>query len=263
MADFHFALRWAHIILGISSLVAFWVSSFTKKGSRRHIRLGRVFAWLSYASLATALPAALWCLLAPRSYLGDNSASAQVVADAQFFMVLVGYGGISLFASIQLGISLVTCKNQPVRLKRQRHLFPQWLVSAACVGLILYGALNFGPGTNVRYMLPIIAGASGILMTLYNLWFVWLSHERADWWAAKHVETMILAGITSHVAPAVVIGVRLARVGWLSPTHTPWVLTVAALVPCVIGLSVLCYLLRKYNRTGYPIAGIESGAMST
>ena len=253
MADLHFYLRWSHIVFGVSSLVAFWFSSFARKGSQRHIRLGRVFAWLSYASLATSLPAVLWCLAAPNAFLGDPLASAEVVADAQFFMALIGYGGISLFASIQLGISLVDCKHQPPRLKRQRHLFPQWLVSAACIGLIIYGIANFGPGTDVRYILPIVAGASGILLTLYNLRFIWLSHEKADWWAAKHVESMILAGITSHVAPAVVVGVRLTRVGWLSPTHTPWVLTMAALVPCTFGFAVLCYLLKRYNSTGYPV----------
>ena len=60
MAEFHSLLKWSHIVLGGLSLLVFWLAAASVKGAPRHVRLGRLYAWMSYPVLLTALVSIVW-----------------------------------------------------------------------------------------------------------------------------------------------------------------------------------------------------------
>ena len=48
-------LRWTHMALGFVGLTAWWVPILAKKGGKRHVAFGKVFAVCAYAVGGTAM----------------------------------------------------------------------------------------------------------------------------------------------------------------------------------------------------------------
>ena len=44
----HKIWRYSHVVVGTIGLVAFWIPVFARKGSRLHIRAGKLFVWCGY-----------------------------------------------------------------------------------------------------------------------------------------------------------------------------------------------------------------------
>ena len=205
------------------------------------MRLGRLYAWLSYPVLLTALVSIVWGMCMPASYRGVRQLTAEEIESMRFFLAVIGYGGVSLFASVQFGRALVRCQSSAEEMKR--HVVPQIIWLAASVALIGYGLVNFDTvGVARRYVLPVVAGLSGVWITWRNFRFVWSKHLNKNWWVSRHIESMVLSGIASHVAVAVVVAVRLTRDGLLSPA----ILAIAPSVPAVVGFAALVLLHKKY-----------------
>jgi hypothetical protein len=241
--------RFAHIVIGVIGITAWWVPILTKKGGKRHVLFGKVFAFSAYFVGTTALAGvtmrlgqALW-----------NGADVTANRSAFGFLIFLGYLGIVTIGITHQAVQVIRTRRDPDSIRTP-------LLKALAVGMLLGSAfvvawaLLMWSDTSVVLLAlsPVgVLGGIGILKDMYRR-----PPEKMAWWYAQ-LGAMLGAGIAFHTA-FLVFGSRVVLdLSILGPFNwVPWVL------PALIGTIGGRYWETVYRRKfgDLPAKGAEASA---
>lgn len=232
--QFHQLLRWSHIAVGFVGLAVFWVPVFTRKGSARHKRFGKVFAACAYyVSLSAVLGAALLLL-----DLRQRGVAVAARPDAYGILLFLAYLGLASFVMVHHGVRVIATRRAPRSLRTPFHRALALGCFAASAGIVAFGLL-------------FRSGVSMILVVLSSVGFFlgfdirrYLRSDPGRWdWLYQHMNAMLSAGIAFHTAFAVFGAARLFHYrleGLLG--LLPWIL------PATVGTPTIAIWTRHYRR---------------
>ena len=248
-AELHFFLRYSHIGVGTFALLVFWVTVFSKKGSRFHIRCGRVFLFCGYWVVATAAISCIWAFITPISFQTMHGAkpevAAQYVDDLQFLFSILGFLAANVFAGLRMGVRLVQTKEAPEQLATYGLRTAVVVSGVLGVALILFGLWHIRfAGLWSRYLVCIALGLLGVAECRSSLKFLATPRPTPMAWLYKHMECMLGCGIGFHTAFLVFGASRLIPAEWLAG---PWRL-LPWLIPAMIGIPAISIWQKHYRR---------------
>ncbi len=218
-----------HIIAGTVTLISFWAPVILPKGSKGHIRWGRVFV---RAIIAAAIIACLMGIL----NLLPGADRHPALADRALFRGLFGwmmlYLGILSLLLTRYGIAALAARR-----KRQALTDP-----LTRIGLIITGlaALQCGvQGWLLGNGLMMGLAALGLVTVITFGWQAMKAAPARQGLLAEHLKAMIAAGISAYTA---FLSVGLLRI---VPEHVFNPLIWSA--PSVVGVMLIVHHLRKVS----------------
>lgn len=228
-------IRWFHISVGFTGLVAFWIPAFARKGGRTHVRVGRVFEWAAYIVAGSAVFNSLGRLL----FALLSGARLENNRGAFGLLVFLAYLGIFTFAAVRHAVRSVRLKNDFASLRTPFHfaLAVSCVVGSAVV--ILYALLVWSSVSVVLLALSPIGVGQGIAMIRQ---MTRPPTARMAWYYA-HMGNMIGAGIAFHTAFAVFGSNRFITLDLPGLWQVvPWIL------PATIGVPANWILETRYRK---------------
>ncbi len=229
------SIRWVHIVVGFTGLVAFWIPAWAKKGGQTHVRAGTVFKWSAYIVGGSAIFNATGRLtlgLLNGARLADNR-------EEFAFLLFLAYLGLVTYTAAHHAVRSVQVKKDPSALRTPAHMALAVLsiLGSACV--ILYALLLWSDVSVVLLALSPVGVQQGVQM---------LSHMNKPpsermWWFYSHMGNMIGAGIAFHTAFLVFGSARFITLDLPGLWQVlPWVL------PAAIGIPASYILETRYRR---------------
>ena len=216
-----------HVLAGVVALVGFWSAAFMKKGSPRHRALGKVYLVAMAVIVVTALPITIQF-----AFFRQQPLSALFLA---YLMAITGN-------ATWLAWRAVTDKRDWKKLVSR----PGWHLAVWPMVILALVVV----GTGIQHRQPLFLGFSSI-----GLWVGWRmlkfarrGPSRPDWAFRQHYQSILGAGIATHVA---FLGIGMRPVWQWLHSHT----TVPALLielfpwaaPLLVAVIVGVYLDRKYG----------------
>ncbi len=242
-------LRWSHIVLGFVGLAAWWVPILSKKGGKRHMLFGKVFAVCAFAVGGSAMltpPLRIGRALAAGASITDNATNFG-------FLIFLFYLGCATIALTHHAIQAVRTRRDPdsIRTPLYRALMVLPAVGSA---VVIAWALFFWSSVSI---IMLALSPVGVLTTHGMYKYAYRRPAEKMTWFYEHMGALLGAGIAFHTA-FLVFGSRivldlsiLGQFNWV-----PWV------APGVIGTVANSYWERYYRRKfgELPAAGSEAKA---
>ncbi len=228
-------LRWSHIALGFVGLAAWWVPILSKKGGKRHVLFGKVFAVCAFVVGGSAM-------LTPPLRIGRALAAGSSIADNAInfgFLIFLFYLGCATIALTFHAIQAVRTRREPdtIRTPLYRTLMVLPAVGSA---VVISWALFFWSGVSI---IMLALSPVGLLTTHGMYQYAYRRPPEKMTWFYEHMGALLGAGIAFHTA-FLVFGSRmvldlsiLGQFNWV-----PWV------APGVIGTVAGRYWERYYRR---------------
>lgn len=265
-------LRWSHVAVGVAGLLLFWIPICTKKGSRLHVKGGRLFACCAVFGGATGLFFSCWAIIDPASFLADRGPPpaeprtfAVVVAHARFLHSITGFLALGVLAGTVMGIRIVQARADHARLRGPIVMtllgaFGTWSAALLLFGLwsVFMGEGAFelsGPREASRYWVSVVLGSVGVWGACGDLKYVTRPPATAHAWRYQHMECMLGVGIGFHSAAFFFIAKALLP----APLSGAWSLA-PMLVPLVVGTPLMWIWIAREERrlTASPPPGDEA-----
>ena len=242
MHTIHSLLIDAHIAIGSIALILFWVPVFAKKGSRVHVKFGKVYVSAMYAVVVTAFVASVLVLIDPIAAEPpgrdlDIEASQRFRERARNFSLFLLMLSVLVFTSLRHGILALRARVDSDALSRPVHRATIGLLLLLGVGVGLIG-IRAGLILLMVFSGISIAGAIGMFRdTRANM-------RKRNERIAAHLNALIGTGIGAYTAFFAFGGSRFFAE--LLPGQwqvIPWVL------PSVIGTIAIRRLVKRYQPT--------------
>lgn len=223
-----------HVLAGVVALVGFWSAALMKKGSPRHRALGKVYLLAMAAIVATALPITVEYAVFRRQPLS-----------ALFLAYLMALTGNAAWLAWRAVTDKRDWKRLVARIGWKLALWPTLLLALA--------TLLVGIGQRQ----PLFLGFATIgLWVGWRMWkFARRGPSRPDWALRQHYQSMLGAGIATHVA---FLGIGMRPVWQWLQAHAavppllvelfPWT------APLVVAVAIGIRLDRRYGRRHAPAA---------
>ena len=227
-------LRWVHVVLGFTGLIAFWFPVFARKGGALHRRVGKVFVWCGYGVTGSALVA---CALLTWTIVGSGGAEHNRMGLAA--VVLLANLAVVTFVTLRHSLRVLEAKRDPTLLDTPLDRGLASAAIAASLGVIAFALIQpTGNSILLLAMSPIgISVGWGVLRYVRGA-----DTSRRAWFYA-HMGATLGAGIAFHTAFAVFGASRLFD---LQPSGLtgmlPWIL------PAAIGIPAGGLWERHYRR---------------
>lgn len=209
-----------HILMGVLSLVLFWVPVFSKKGGMVHKKSGKGFVWAMWLVLITSV---LLCII--RCIQGHHH-----IASFLAFISLI------TAQPLWYGIAVLRSKERitPRMITIRRVLL--WSIMLAGLGMLVASFVLPGGLLNTLMM---IFGILGLLSGRKAFWSD-EAFQSKYYWLIDHIDGMITSGIAAYTA-FFAFGGRTMLAHWLEGQWQvlPWVL------PTVIGVISIRTLKKK------------------
>ncbi len=224
-----------HVATGFVGLAAFWVPVVARKGSRTHVRAGRVYAYCAYVVTLSAVTASVGRIL---SYMVQGI-SVTDQPDIYGIALFLGYLGIVTFAFVRQAMRVVATRKAPRQLRTVFHEILAWTSIAGSVAVIAFAVVLWS-GVS-----PILLGLSPIGLIAGRNMLRQMYHPGAEHmgWFYSHLGSMLGGGIAFHTAFIVFGAQRLVTyelTGALA--MVPWIL------PTVVGIPAIVIWTRHYKR---------------
>ncbi|KRG79304.1 hypothetical protein ABB30_01340 [Stenotrophomonas ginsengisoli] len=218
-----------HVMAGALALGCFWAAAWLRKGSPRHRAVGKVFLLAMTLIVLTSVPITVqfaWYRQQPLSAL--------------FLVYLMALTGNALWLSWR---AVTDKRDWRVLVARPGWALSLWPMLLSAIAVL---AVGLGIGQ------PLFVAFSSIgLWAGWRMWrFARRGPQRADWALRQHYQSMLGAGIATHVA-FFSIGMRPVW-RWLQAHLSvpavvielfPW------LVPVAVAVLASCWLERRYGRS--------------
>ncbi len=223
-----------HVLAGVVALAGFWSAALMKKGSPRHRALGKVYLLAMATIVATALPITVEYAVFRRQPLS-----------ALFLAYLMALTGNAAWLAWRAVTDKRDWKRLVARIGWKLALWPTLLLALA--------TLLVGIGQRQ----PLFLGFATIgLWVGWRMWkFARRGPSRPDWALRQHYQSMLGAGIATHVA---FLGIGMRPVWQWLQAHAavppllvelfPWT------VPLVVAVAIGIRLDRRYGRRHAPAA---------
>ncbi len=218
-----------HVMAGALALGCFWAAAWLRKGSPRHRAVGKVFLLAMTLIVLTSVPITVqfaWYRQQPLSAL--------------FLVYLMALTGNAVWLSWR---AVTDKRDWRVLVARPGWALSLWPMLLSAIAVLAVG-LAIGQ--------PLFVAFSSIgLWAGWRMWrFARRGPQRADWALRQHYQSMLGAGIATHVA-FFSIGMRPVW-RWLQAHLSvpavvielfPW------LVPVAVAVLASCWLERRYRRS--------------
>lgn len=232
----------AHVAIGCVALILFWVGALSRKGSRFHVRSGKLFVSCVYAVAASALIVVAYRLVVPLSPEQLNAESStdrleDLAAVNQSMRLFLAYLALIALIHARHGVRIIRTRQDPLAIDTPVDRGLVYGLMAGAVGMMTLGLLA-GPWLRVLFLLFSPLGfviAWDILSYLRDP-----VRSPRSWWYA-HMDAMIGCGITLHTAFAIVGVGRLFNV----TLSEAWLLL--PLLPAAVGTVALKLWKRHYR----------------
>ena len=241
MTTLHSLLVGTHIAVGSFALLLFWVPAVARKGSRLHVRAGRLYAIAMYVVSITAFIASIMVLADPLGIrrpgeLPDPERAASLAQGFRMFSLFLLMLSVLVFTSVRHGVAALRERTAPGSLSRPVH---RALIAALGLLAVVVGALGIVHG---QLLLIIFGGIS-----LASAWGMsrdlGKTERRPSDLVVAHLNGLIGSGIGAYTAFFAFGGSRFF--GELLPGQwqvVPWVL------PAIVGTVVISRLSRRFGR---------------
>lgn len=220
----------AHVLMGATGLVSFWVPIATRKGSPDHKRWGRVFAWMMLGTGTSAIGMAICSLLFPLD-------THPKLDDAELIRGVFGWMMLYLAVlTINLAWYALLCirnRRDHARNRSWHNIGLQWLLAALAVNCAVQGAL-------IGNLLMMGISIVGMAAAWTNLRFIHRETPGRNHWQYEHIKAGVGAGISVYTAFLAFGAVRIMPQMALSPLL--WS------VPLITGLWMIIHFQRDVSR---------------
>lgn len=236
-----------HVTVGSLALVIFWLPLMVKKGSKNHLRFGKLFVLGMYVVSISGFIMSMLVLIdpvavrLPNEMTNDESLQRFINnnrVSAGFLLML----SVLVFSNVRQSILVLKVKANREMLKKPLHLS---IISI----LGLLGLFMAWVGINNNIILFIIFAAVSVLNSIGMLHYIFKPEIKPREWIIAHLGNIVGAGIGAYTAFFAFGGRRLFA-GLLTGDLQiiPWIL------PTIVGIFVTSYFTRKY-RQQYRVAG--------
>ena len=216
-----------HVLAGVVALVGFWAAALMKKGSPRHRLLGKVYLGAMASIVVTAVP-----ITVQFAFFRDQPLTAL------FLAYLIAITGNACWLAWRAVTDKRDWRQMVARLGWKLALWPMVVLALGVLGVGVY----------LRQ--PLFMGFSTL-----GLWAGWRMMKfgrrgpsRPDWAFRQHYQSMLGAGIATHIA---FLGIGMRPLWQWLQSHTtvppllielfPWA------APVVVAVLVGIALNRKYG----------------
>lgn len=216
-----------HVLAGVVALISFWSAALMKKGSPRHRAVGKVYLVAMASIVASSVP-----ITVQFAFFRQQPLTALFLA---YLMAITGN-------ATWLAWRAVTDKRNWKKLVSR----PGWHL--ALWPMVVLALAVVATGVQHRQVLFFGFSAIGLWAGWRMLKFARRGPARPDWAFRQHYQSMLGAGIATHVA---FLGIGMRPVWQWLHSHT----TVPALLielfpwaaPLVVALIAAAWLNRKYG----------------
>jgi len=240
-----------HIVSALAAVAAFWAAAVVKKGSARHVRVGRIYVLtmvamsmsaLGLSALNIAVPAAVHSLgefRARGAVLGADTTAATVDDLAREFRlnaVWLTYAAVQLLIGLRFGTQVVRMRRiGGLGLRLDAGLAA--LVALSGLGLTVAGALVAHPLITAFGVMGALSGGRRLVVLLRP------SSSPMAWWY-EHMGTLLGTGVPLHVTFLLAVGRHLP-----GPAG-PWRVALSSVV--MLGLPAIVIWIRRYRKKFEP-----------
>lgn len=228
-------IRWIHIVVGFTGLVAFWIPAFARKGGTLHTRVGRVFEWAAYIVAGSAT----FNALGRGIHALADGATLEANRGEFGFLLFLAYLGIVTLASVRHAVRSVRVKADYGSLRTPFNFALAVLSIAGSLLVIAYALLVWSGVSIVLLALSPIGIGQGTQMISQMRT---PPTERMGWYYA-HLNNILGAGIAFHTAFLVFGSSRLV------PFELPGIWQVVPwILPAAIGIPASRRLEARYRK---------------
>lgn len=252
----HQTLFFFHVVLGTLALVAFWLPIFSKKGSKRHIQSGKVFAWSMYSVSISGLIMTIIALAFP---IAAYAITADVTGEKLVWMIerirnlnsFLFMLSLLVFCTTHHALMVVKYKNQRDALKTSNYLVPVILLGISGLVMIIFGAQK----SNILHM---VFGSISTFASFGMLQYIFRKQVAVNAWLIEHFSGLIGSGIGAYTAFFAFGGRRFLNEVFVGQLQLiPWI------APSVIGIAFTIWLTRKYTIKHKPSLDDQVSSMSS
>lgn len=210
-----------HVAAGFTSIIVFWIPIFLKKGSKLHIKIGKLYMAL------------MWVVVLSAAILSIKN----VIIGSYIMAIFLGFLTLITANPLWYGIAILKNKKEISPSYQRKHMIFHGLIFIAGILLFSYGVYLKGQNAGV---LMLIFGVLGML-TGKDVYEMYKAPNSKSNWIEVHIEGMLTSGIAAYTAFAV-FGGRTFFGEWFTGylSVIPWV------APTVIGVILIKYYKKSY-----------------
>jgi hypothetical protein len=241
MQSIHQFFVFLHIVFGAVALIIFWIPVFNKKGSKNHIRVGKIYEKTMVVICISGIISSVMAISDPIGiYFADKEFSTerakeviQYSRNTSMFLLMLSF---LVLASVRHGILAVQDKAQRVKLRSRSHVS---LVSI----LGILAAVVLAIGVNQSNWLLIIFSAISLSSSFNMLRYCFKTEVTKRQWIIEHLNAMAGSGIGVYTAFSAFGGRKV-----LSAILPEQWLLLSWLFPAVIGTLLIVFSAKKFRK---------------
>ena len=253
MQSLHLILRSIHIGIGFLGLALFWLIIAAPKGGTWHVRLGKLFAIVTWIIGGSAIFSSVWALVHLDSFAPSIHHSPDAMWQRNVYQLIFAillYLSVATISGAVFGIQVIRKRDRHDEL-RQTSL-PFWLsITMSCaMGVCIFGLWRLGTTQaattgipQAAYLIPTLVGLFGIVSTMREWRYIFGPTPGHRIWLDRHIWHMCGTGVAFHTA-FIVFGAN-RMFGFQLPGAwqlIPWI------APPVIGMALTVRYLRQLKR---------------
>jgi uncharacterized membrane protein len=241
MQQVHQFLVYLHIVFGAIALVVFWIPVFNKKGSRNHIKVGKLYEKTMIVicvsgilSSVIALSDPIGIYYADRNFTPERASEiAQYTRNTSMFLLMLSF---LVLTSVRHGILAVQDKAKRIHLRARSHV--TLMSTLAVLGLVVMAI-----GVNQMNWLLIIFSAISIFSAFNMIRYAFKPELNKRQWIIEHLNAMAGTGIGVYTAFSAFGGRKV-----LSTILPDQWLMMSWLFPSIVGSVMIVVAARRYRK---------------
>jgi hypothetical protein len=240
LATIHFIALYIHIIIGGLALVIFWLPIISKKGSKNHLRFGKLFTKGMYTVAVSGIIMSSIVLFDPIGLrYPDNNFSEQqiqqVMAEQRIFAGFLLMLSVLVFSNVKQSLMVLKAKRGRSILKTPSHLLTLFLLGTLGIVMLYIGWQQ-------HIILFQVFAVLSVVNSIGCFRYIYKKTIRDREWIMVHLGNIIGAGIGAYTAFFAFGGRRFfSEILTGELQIIPWIL------PSVVGVSVMIYFNRMYR----------------